>query len=270
MMESNLETTRCHNFGRGRYRSRGQDRHPNIMVSQVLLFPSRRPGRILNWKTGNQHANDLFGDAIIYKDPGPTRILFQNVKGLSSTASCKDYKYFLSAMSSYSVDVDGMAETNTGWHHRHLQDEFKSCVKKQFQIGKSVFGYPCEEIDPLPVKESFQAGGSLQVVRGRLTTTVTQSPILDKSGLGRWCGFTFIGKSGQQFSVITGYRSCSGSILSASLGSTFHREYNYLRQQGVKSPHPRSSFLKDLSATVFQLQHQEHEILLMMDANATV
>jgi hypothetical protein len=149
---------------RGRYGSKGADRHPHIMVSQVLLLPSRRPGRLAIRKTGDQQANDSFGDPIIYKEPGTTRILFQNVKGLTHTTSCDDYKYFLSAMASYSVDVFGMAETNTGWQHTHLQSDFKECVRRQFQYGKTVFGYPTAQIDPLSIKERFQSGGALQVV----------------------------------------------------------------------------------------------------------
>ncbi len=207
----------------GRYGSRGVDRHPNIMVSPVLLFQSRRPGRLSTRKSGDSEALLSYGDAITYKEPDTTRFLFQNVKGLTYTSTCDDYRYFLSAMQSYSVDVYGMAETNTGWQHSHLQSDFRGCVKRQFQYGKTVFGLTSKVIDPLPEKETFQAGGFVQVVRGNLTTTVSGNSITDTSGLGRWCGFTFQGKGGYRFSVITGYRVCKGLIQSAPLGRSFHR-----------------------------------------------
>ena len=231
---------------KGRYGSKGQDRHPNIPVSQVLLFPSKRSGRILHRKSLDTVAHISFGDPIIYKDPLSTRFMFQNVKGMTYSTGCEDYKYFLSAMMSYSVDLYGMAETNTGWQHNFLQSDFRACVRRQFQYGKTVFGYPSPEIDHLPIKETFQAGGTLQVVRGNLTTQVFGPPIQDASGLGRWCGTTFIGKAGQKFSVLSGYRTCAGSFQTAPLGSTYRREYEYFKEKGHSSPQPRSSFLKDM------------------------
>lgn len=196
----------------GRYMSRGPDRHPNIPVSQVLMFPSSRPGRLAARKSGDPAANNTYGDAIVYKEPGSTRFFFQNVKGLTHSQSKEDYKYFLSTMTSYSVDVFGMAETNTGWQHRHLQMDFQACVRRQFTYGKTVFGYPAEHIDPLPPSETFQAGGTIQVTQGNITTTVSGDPILDPSGLGRWCGTTFLGKGNNKFTVLSCYRSCGGSI----------------------------------------------------------
>ena len=255
---------------KGRYGSKGQDRHPNIPVSQVLLFPSKRSGRILHRKSLDTVAHISFGDPIIYKDPLSTRFMFQNVKGMTYSTGCEDYKYFLSAMMSYSVDLYGMAETNTGWQHNFLQSDFRACVRRQFQYGKTVFGYPSPEIDHLPIKETFQAGGTLQVVRGNLTTQVFGPPIQDASGLGRWCGTTFIGKVGQKYSVLSGYRTCAGSFQTAPLGSTYRREYEYFKEKGHPTPQPRSSFLKDMSRIVHQLRDQNHAILLMMDANSTM
>lgn len=200
----NLNATRISIQNTGRYESRGQDKHPNIPVSQVLLFPSSRPGRIQQRKQGDPNANKTYGNAIVYKEPGTTRFFFQNVKGLTTTSSKEDYRYFLSAMTSYSVDVFGMAETNTGWQHSHLQMDFKSCVQRQFQYGKTVFGYPSEEINPLHRSECFQAGGTLQVAQGMITTTITANPVEDLSGLGRWCGITFMGKGNKQVTVLSG------------------------------------------------------------------
>ena len=255
---------------RGRYISRGVDRHPNIPMSQVLLFPRYRPGRLTHRIQGDKAANVTYGDAIVYKDPKTIRFMFQNVKGLTYSSSGEDYKYFLSSMLSYSVDVFGMAETNSGWQHAHMQSTFKQCVRRQLQYGKTVFGAPTALIDPLDDKETFQAGGVTQVVRGPLTTSVFGSSITDSTGLGRWCGFTFIGKAGQKFSVITGYRTCSGAISTAPLGSTFHREYVYYQEKGERSPQPRTRFITDLSNTIKRLQTSGHAILVMMDANAVL
>jgi hypothetical protein len=257
-------------YKRGRYTSRGEDRHPHIFPSQVLLFPSKRPGRITSRKSIDPHADCAYGDAIIYKDPRSTRFMFQNVKGLTITQSGDDFNYYLSSMLSYAVDVFGMAETNVGWQHQHIQASFRGSIRRQLKVGKVTFGSPSHQTDPLGARETFQAGGVLQVVRGNLTTTVFGSPIQDTTGLGRWSGFTLIGKSEQKLSVITGYRTCRGSIASSPLGSSYHREYVFFKERGYKSPQPRKHFIDDLAVVIRHLQDQGHSILLMMDANSVL
>ncbi len=117
----------------GRYGSKGLDRHPNIPVSQVLMFPKNRQGRLQQRKTTDPESHKSFGDAIIYKEPNCTRFLFQNVKGMTYSTGCEDYRYFLSGRTSFSVDLyGGMAETSTGWQHTHLQADLKSCICRQF------------------------------------------------------------------------------------------------------------------------------------------
>ena len=79
---------------------------------------------------------------------------------------------------------------------------------------------------------------------------------------------TFEGKEGRKLSVITGFRVCSGTTKDLKLGSSFHREHAFLRQQGDPSPNPRKNFIVDLSVLIRDLQDKEHAILLMLDANS--
>lgn len=255
---------------KGRYMSRGEDRHPHIPTSKVLLFPKSRPGRLHVRRSLDSQSDVTYGDAITYKAPGTTRFMFQNVKGLTYDQAGEDYNYYLSSMSSFAVDVFGMAETNSSWQHMHLQATFKQCLRRQLQFGKVVFGSPSHHIDPLDGKTSFQAGGAIQVIQGNLTTRVFGPPIEDDTGLGRWCGFHLIGRSEHKLSVITGYRICSGSIGTAPLGSTYHREYNYYKEQGATNPQPRSWFFKDLTKVIRGLQDKGNAILLMLDANSDI
>ena len=246
------------------------DRHPSLRASQVLMRPSSRPGRIYQRKQGDPQADVTYGDPIIYKAPGSTRFLFQNVKGLTHSTGSEDYNYYLSWMASFSVDVFGMSETNSSWQHMHMQADFKARVQRQFRFGKTAFGFPSIDVDPSHPKETFQAGGSLQVVQGRMTTTVSGNTISDPTGLGRWCGTTHIGRRSQKLSVLTAYRTCDGSISASPLGSTFHREYVYFKDQGEQRPQPRRRFLHDLKAQIQNLQAANHAVLLMLDANATL
>ena len=81
---------------------------------------------------------------------------------------------------------------------------------------------------------------------------------------------SYEGKGAQILSVITGYRTCDGAIRTASLGSTFHREYSYFRQKGEQRPNPRARFWQDLKIAIKDLQDRQHSILLMLDANSTL
>ena len=143
-------------------------------------------------------------------------------------------------------------------------------MRRTFRFAKTVFGYPSEEVDGSHSKETFQAGGNLQVVQGRLTTTVSGQVITDPTGLRRWCGKTFEGKASQKLSVITAYSTCYVTISEDTLGSTYHRQFTYFQDKGEKSPQPRRRFLDDLKAAISELQSSNHAIILMVDANATI
>ena len=125
---------------RHRYSGRIDDRHPPIPLSQILNFPRLRSGRSVSIPSkGDAHAESFFGDAIIFKEPGSTRFFFPNVKGLTNTRSMEDYKYYMSGMQTYAIDVFGLAETNTCWQQHHLKTEFKAAVNRQFRYSKTAF-----------------------------------------------------------------------------------------------------------------------------------
>ena len=92
----------------------------------------------------------------------------------------------------------------------------------------------------------------------------------DPTGLGRWSGLHFRGKDNKKFTTITAYRVCTSSINSASLGSSFAREYEYFKAQGIPSPRPRKLFLTDLATAITNLQSDGHSVLLMMDSNGQI
>ena len=261
--KANAVTNRNERQSKGRYANSAPDRHPMISAGLLLMRPQHRAGRIYQRKKSDLQADVSYGDPIVFKEKGTTRFMFQNVKGLTQTTGCEDYNYYLEWMSSLSVDIFGMSETNTSWQQPHLRNDFISRVRRTFRYAKTVFGFPSDEIDELSSKETFQAGGNLQVVQGRLTTTVSGQGIQDPTGLGRWCGKTFEGKAAQKLSVITAYRTCQVTISEDTLGSTYHREYSYFQDKGEKSPQPRRRFLEDLKAAIMELQGANHVILLM-------
>ena len=90
---------------KGRYANLAPDRHPLISMGLLLMRPAHRAGRIFQRKKSDSQADVSCGDQIVFKEKGTTRFMFQNVKGLTNTTGSEDYNYYLSWMSSFSVDV---------------------------------------------------------------------------------------------------------------------------------------------------------------------
>jgi hypothetical protein len=103
-----------------------------------------------------------YGDPVTLRDPADhIRIAFQNVKGLTYSATGEDYDYNLLHISSIDSNITGMAETNTAWAHPHLRSAFTSRAKGHLTMSCWVsFSSPSSEIDPMPETESYQAGGA--------------------------------------------------------------------------------------------------------------
>ena len=111
-------------------------------------IPRHRNGRNIIRIPINEFPNDSYGVSLYTKSDSDTRIFFQNVKGLTYSASGEDYKYYLSSLHTLNVDIAGLAETNSAWSHPHLQADFKQCVARQYGNNRVSFGHPSPAIDP--------------------------------------------------------------------------------------------------------------------------
>ena len=232
-----------------------------------LIQQTLRPGRKSLRTSPDINLDKSYGDSVDIRDPSHIRIYFQNVKGLTYSTSGQDYAYYLSCISTIDADITGMAETNSTWQHHHLQTKFKANANRQFQMTKVSFSSPSQEIEPTPENESYQAGGTVTLATTKTATISFGQPFSDPTGLGRWSGLHFRGKSNKIFTTITAYRVCTSSIRSAPLGSSFAREYEHFKGKGMASLRPRKLFLDDLALVITTFQAAGHSILLMMDSN---
>lgn len=246
----------------------------NNKNSKPQPIPNSRPSRIPQRKNGDPFALASYGTSIHQTKAHPDmRIFFQNVKGLSHSTNGEDYRYVMQHLAELQVDICGMAETNTAWQHSFLRQELRSAIRASgIGIAKVIFGSPSHDIDNIPPTETFQAGGSITATLGPWTSAVFGPEISDITGLGRWSGIHIRGRHSNTLSIITGYRSCSGSKFTAPLGSTFHREYEHLRLNNAQKvhPNPRLQFLKDIEETIQTLTDKGHMILFMLDANGVL
>jgi hypothetical protein len=253
------------------YRNQSTDTSiPSIPISKLLLLPTSRPGRKCRETSLDPCPSKYYGDAIIQKSRSSTRIFFHNVKGLTYSTGCEDYRYYLSCLQAYDIDIAGLSETNTCWSHSHLSTEFRAIVRRYYRQSKIMFGSVSPTIEKCLERESFQSGGNLTLVTGSLVSHATESKqTSDPRGLGRWSSVTLEGKGNSKITIITAYRTCQGSVRNSPLGSVFVREYTYLRDNQHTSLNPRQVFLIDLQEFIQQLQDEGNAIILMMDANAT-
>ena len=245
----------------------------NLKIPGPISLSSSHPGRTRK-AAHDPHHRQSFGGSISTKDDFHTRVFFQNIKGLTSSSSCEDFKYCLDSLVSFKTDIVGLSETNVPWDQvPHLPADFRTCLRRQFHTGKAIFSSPNAIVDPVKSTDAFQAGGNLMFTIGALVPMLTTSstvPLTDPTGMGRWCGMTVRGLNGNHLSVITAYRVCRGTVSSDNVGSSFNREFCYLRETGHKNPTPRTHFLTSLTTLIHDLQQQGHAIIIMLDANSTL
>jgi hypothetical protein len=254
--------------GPSQYRTGSLSDMCTLPTSPILLFPKKRPGRKFWTSPLDPQPQTCYDDSIRSKPKHAFRLFFQNIKGLSLSNGSDDYKYYLSSFKTFGIDIAGLAETNTAWQHYHLQQDLKYTIRREFRQSKVVFGSPTTAVDKCAQTETFQSGGNMSFLHGPLTSSVYGPPILDDTGLGRWTGFTLRGQNEIFLSIITAYRTCGGNIRTASLGSTFTREYHFFSDQGYPKPNPRQLFFDQIGSKIQDLQDKGHHIILMMDANS--
>ena len=236
-------------------------------------IPMSRPNRAAFRSATDPNPTTTYGHSIqAAKTDNQMHIFFRNIKGLSHTRSQVDYEFYFNHFRDLHVDIAGLSETNTAWQHPFLRQAFSTIARRARDgLSRTSYSSPSKSIDEIPISETFQAGGTLTTCLGQWTTTIFGNDIQDPTGLGRWSGLTIRGKHDNVFSIITAYRTCTGSRQSAPLGSVFHRETEYFRQLTIPGvTNPRHRFLTDMTKQIQLLQDKGHTIMVMMDANATL
>ena len=136
--------------------------HENLSVH------SARRGRIQFRKSADKFPEESYGNSIHSKNPAHIRIFFQNVKGLSQTATSDDFRYYAHSLRELQVDIGCLAETNTPWQLTHHRQDFFYTAKSSLGNVKVEFASPSHTIDPISETESFQAGENLLMVCGKM------------------------------------------------------------------------------------------------------
>ena len=104
---------------------------PTILRPPPAFSFSPRPGRHRTAEPQDVMHRTPYGDSVYRKDDLHTRILFQNVKGLTASTSCEDFKYCRDSLHSLQTDIVGLSETNLPWtQSSHIQSDFRQCLRR--------------------------------------------------------------------------------------------------------------------------------------------
>ena len=104
------------------------------------------------------------------------------------------------------------------------------------------------------------------MVNGEWTSRIIEGTE-DDSYMGRWSVIRLQGKGNRKLAIICGYRPVKTEIRKTGSSIVYRQQWNHMRALGNENPEPRSQFLKDLTKYIKSLRDDNHEILLMLDAN---
>ena len=205
--------------------------------------------------------NKWWGEFLGFKNKQHTRIFFQNIYGLKLTQTGIDLSKILVQADGTELDIIGLAETNVAWKRHQATTQLQNECTRLWQRAKTVAaGSTQYQQDTLK-----QYGGTALIVRGRWTSRCLGAKT-DET-LGRWSILHFQGKNNKKLSIICAYLVCSKPISKCGPQTAAFQQWSLLHQQNEDHEHPRERFYTDLSVKVQQLKEQNHEILLMLDAN---
>jgi len=84
--------------------------------------------------------------------------------------------------------------------------------------------------------------------------------------MGRWTGFTLRGRSQRLITILCAYRVSQSSPQGTGIDTAVNQQWRHLRAS-QPNPKPRQQILTDLTRHIQSLRQQQHEVILMIDAN---
>ena len=234
-------------------RPRGRGQGSRVKYRQQSIKPK---------SVENFHA----GDPIECKKGNNVRIYFQNVNGISSGGNLLKAEEIISAWKAIDVDILGWAETNINFDHpTDPASTLKSKLRKQHTI------YAVETSSSgITSKNIHQPGGVATILTGNLTGRIKKRY---KDEMGRWSGYTICGKE-KKLTILTAYQVCKavnpGTNTAAEQQRTKLRLRENSKTRKKSELDPRRAFIKDLDEMLKKIKDENHEIIIMMDANECI
>ena len=225
--------------------------------------PNDRPSApISEDKSQNMTKNLHWGNGMTSEPGNTTRIYFQNINGLRAGNNFDDVNELLLCADGAKISILGFAETNVPWHDIRVKKTVRSKMSNIWNASKLA----CSAAPMITGDRYYQPGGTSLMVNGEWTSRIIEGNE-DESGMGRWSVMRLQGKGTRKLAVLCGYRPVKTEIRTTGASTVYRQQWNHMRALGNENPEPRSQFLKDLKVYIKTLREENHEIILMIDAN---
>ena len=194
------------------------------------------------------------------------RIYFQNINGISAGGNLLKAEETIMAWKAIGVDIFGWAETNVNFSHpTDPTTLLKQKIRKQHNI------YSVETSSSgIESKNIHQPGGIATVMTGKLTGRIKKR---HSDEMGRWAGYTICGKV-RQLTILTAYQVCKATNPGSNTAAEQQRTKLLLREKGKTRKKneldSRKAFTEDLGNLLRSIRSENHEIIIMMDANECI
>lgn len=226
---------------------------------------------------GSLPPGDAFGDDHRTKQPGVTRVVFQNINGVPNSANSGKQHQINQWLKNENVGIALFAEVNRHWPSVPEGNRWPDRMRHVSKSGH--YSAIANNINQKRhLSSSFQYGGCIASIFNDVSKCAKESGH-DPSGLGRWAYVRVRGKqfapvgvcavdASRRFSkdlvVISAYRPNPPSAGESTVWAQHQRYFNKIGRQKID---PREAFTQDLAKAVTQWRNQGCEIILGIDAN---
>jgi hypothetical protein len=158
------------------------------------------------------------------------------------------------------ANIIGLIETNVDWRSNRSMSKVRNIFRKYW--NRVVFASSSSD---RRTKGVYQPGGTLSFVTSPWASR--SSAGTDPRGLGRWSTLTVVRRANTKITIITAYR-VDGTRTTKGPFTAYSQQLYLLEEKDSVNTDPITNFYADLKAAVQLLQQENHEIIIMMDANA--
>ena len=92
----------------------------------------------------------------------------------------------------------------------------------------------------------------------------------DSFNMGRWSYSTIRGRNKRRVTIITAYQTCECDMATQGVTTFPSQQWTLLEQKGLEEGNIRKRMIKELISFINKLQRQQHEVILLIDANESI
>lgn len=165
-------------------------------------------------------------------------------------------------MTTLNPSIFGFSETNLDW--TKFDSATKPFLRRMTAHWRHHNTITASSTETYPTLH--KPGGVVQAVLGPTKSRI-RSQSRDPTGMGRWVEHVLTGNNGTKVSVFTCYRVQQANALRAGVLTAAQQQWRAMTSANLHNANPKSQFILDLTKEIGARQHDQHEIIVMLDAN---